>query len=36
VIGTKNGMGEAIGESQRIMAGVGKEGRGQKAEKKEE
>jgi hypothetical protein len=29
-------MGEAISESQRFMAGVGKEGSGQKAEEKEE
>jgi len=33
MIQTQNGMGEAIGESQRFMAGVGKEGGGQKAEK---
>ena len=33
VIETQNGMGEAIGESQRFMAGVGKEGSGEKAEK---
>jgi hypothetical protein len=33
MIQTQNGMGEAIGESQRFMPGVGKEGSGQKAKK---